>query len=73
MQLFVLEYLFDGIDSKENMVMVGDTIYDVEGAKYHGIPAIGVSWGYGSVQEMIDAGAAAIANTTEEVIALLNQ
>ena len=69
----VLEYLFQQIGSKENMVMVGDTIYDVEGAKYHGIPAIGVSWGYGSVQEMKEAGADAIADTTEEVIALLNQ
>lgn len=32
-------------------VMVGDRDYDVEGAAAHGIPAIFVTWGYGSPEE----------------------
>ena len=51
--------------------MVGDTHFDVEGAKAHGIPAIGVAWGYGQVQDMVDAGADAIAYTMEELLTLL--
>ena len=47
--------------------MVGDTKYDIIGAKAHGIPAVGVSWGYGDVQEMKDAGALCIAHSTEEL------
>ena len=53
--------------------MVGDTKYDVIGAKAHGIPTIGVSWGYGDVEEMRAAGAAAIVDRPEELLAQLNQ
>ena len=51
--------------------MVGDTAYDVIGAKAHGIPCIGISWGYGSIKEMEEAGAIAIANTMEQLYDLL--
>ncbi len=68
----VLTYLLSDIGSKENLVMVGDTTYDVLGAKYHNIPAIGVSWGYGNAQDMADAGAVAVVGTTEQLLELLN-
>lgn len=67
----VIAYLLRENSSSDNMVMVGDTHFDVEGAKAHGIPAIGVAWGYGQVQDMIDAGAVAIAYTMEELLTLL--
>ena len=54
-------------------IMVGDTKYDVLGAKVHGIPTIGVSWGYGDVEEMRAAGAAAIVNTPEELLGQLRK
>ena len=53
--------------------MVGDTAFDVTGAAAHGIPTIGVSWGYGKVEDMEKAGAKAIAHSMEELIFLLNQ
>ena len=53
--------------------MVGDTKYDVIGAKAHGIPTIGVSWGYGDVEQMRAAGAAAIVDRPEDLLAQLNQ
>lgn len=45
---------------KENMCLIGDTIFDVEGANLVGIPAIGVSFGFGDIDEMMHAGAKGI-------------
>lgn len=54
------------------MVMVGDTVYDVEGANLLHLPCIGVSWGYGDSEEMQRAGAAAIASSVAELYRLLS-
>lgn len=67
----VIAYLLEQCGTKENMVMVGDTKYDILGAKAHGIPAIGVSWGYGSVEEMKQAGAVGIADSMDALWELL--
>lgn len=67
----VIAYLLEQSGAKEDMVMVGDTKYDVLGAKAHGIPAIGVSWGYGSVEEMEQAGAVGIADSMEQLLELV--
>ena len=69
----VIAYLLEQSGAKEDMVMVGDTKYDVLGAKAHGIPAIGVSWGYGSVDEMEEAGAIGIADTMEQLLELIKK
>lgn len=52
----------------ENCVLVGDTKYDVEGARKCGIPCIGVRWGYAAEGELEAAGALAVAETPENVI-----
>ena len=69
----VIAYLLEQSGAKEDMVMVGDTKYDILGAKAHGIPAIGVSWGYGSVAEMVQAGAIGIADTMEGLLELIKK
>ena len=69
----VIAYLLEQTGEAGNMVMVGDTAFDVIGAKAHGIPTIGVSWGYGEVRDMENAGAAAIVDTPEELLSLLTQ
>ena len=51
----------------EDCVLVGDTKYDVEGAKKCGIPCIGVRWGYAAEGELEAAGAAAIVETPGEI------
>ena len=56
----------------ESIVMIGDTVFDVEGANELQIPCIGVAWGYGLEQEMTAAGAAAIAHDTEELYQMLS-
>ena len=69
----VIEYLIQENGRTGNMIMVGDTKFDVLGSKAHGIPCIGVSWGYGTVADMQEAGAAAIATTMEELENLLKK
>ena len=67
----VIEYLLDQVGRDMEKVMVGDTKYDVLGAKAHGIPTIAVSWGYGDLQEIRQAGPVAIVDTPEELLQLL--
>ena len=69
----VIAYLLELAGNVEDAVMVGDTEFDVIGASAHGIPTIGVSWGYGDIEAMERAGAAAIAHDTEELLTLLEK
>lgn len=69
----VIAYLLQQAGGVENCIMVGDTVFDVVGAAAHGIPTIGVAWGYGKVEDMKNAGAAAIAETPEQLLELLNR
>ena len=69
----VIAYLLDKIGSVTDILMVGDTEFDVLGAAQHGIATIGVSWGYGKVSAMEQAGANAIANTMDELLHLINR
>ena len=69
----VIRYLLAQVTDVSDVIMVGDTAYDVIGAKAHGIPCIGVSWGYGTQEDMKNAGAVAIAQTPEEVIQIVNR
>lgn len=68
----VIAYLLQENPAADPMIMVGDTAFDVLGAAVHGIPTIGVSWGYGTVADMENAGAKAIAHSMEELLALLD-
>ena len=67
----VIAYLLELSGRDENILMVGDTKFDVIGAAVHSIPTIGVSWGYGKVADMEAAGARAIAYSMEELLQLL--
>lgn len=67
----VIEYLLGQTCAGQDILMVGDTAYDVLGAKAFGIPTLGVTWGFGTWEELENAGAAAIAadmNTLTEYI-----
>ena len=69
----VIAYLLEECGSDENIVMVGDTAFDVIGAKAHGIPTIAVSWGYGLEEDLVTAGATAIARSMDELNRLLSE
>ena len=69
----VIAYLLEQSGGAENAIMVGDTKFDVLGASAHGIPTVGVSWGYGTVADMQEAGAAVIVNTPQELLEYLTK
>ncbi len=54
--------------SCENAVMVGDRLHDILGAKENGLASIGVLFGYGSKDELENAGADYIAETVEDIL-----
>lgn len=50
-----------GLDpTDDSIVMVGDREHDIHGAAEHGIPGIGVLWGYGDEAELRRAGAVSV-------------
>jgi phosphoglycolate phosphatase len=48
-------------------VMVGDRYHDVAAALNNGYRAIGATWGYGTEDELLDAGAHLLAETPEQL------
>ena len=54
-----------------NTVMIGDTAFDIIGAKKNGIPSIGVCYGYGSGAEIAEARAQMIVKSVEELSKIL--
>ena len=52
---------------KEKVYMIGDRSYDVEGARAHGIESVGVTYGYGSMEELKAAKADYIVRSVEEL------
>jgi phosphoglycolate phosphatase len=67
----VIAYVLSQLPQGEDLLMVGDTVFDVLGAKAHGIPTVGVAWGYGDTREMQEAGAIAIAENIQELGSIL--
>lgn len=65
----VLRYLLEMIGADSGAIMVGDTHYDVTGAHARGIPCIGVTWGYGTRNELSEADA--VVDSPEELSAYL--
>ena len=51
----------------EETVMIGDTTYDIEMACAAGVRALGVAWGYHAPDELLAAGAEAVAMTSVEL------
>ena len=57
-----------GVDSGGHVLMLGDRDHDVEGAIANGMDCIGVTWGFGSHQELTAAGASMVVNTPADVV-----
>lgn len=54
--------------SSENAVMIGDKMHDILGAKENNLASIGVLFGYGSREELENAGADFIAENVDDII-----
>lgn len=55
----------------EQCVMIGDRHMDIEGATHHRMRGIGVLWGFGSEDELRDAGAYALVPTPHALLEFL--
>lgn len=55
----------------DDILMVGDRKFDVEGAKAFGLKCAGVSYGYGEEKELKDAGASYITDNLEELFFII--
>lgn len=49
--------------------MIGDRHMDIDGARHHGLRSVGVLWGFGSEEELRQAGASALVATPAELLA----
>ena len=67
----VIQHALDQLGWKRSggakAVMIGDRDVDIKGGKAHGLSTIGVVWGYGSVEELIDAAPSALAGQPSEI------
>lgn len=59
--------------SSENALMIGDRKFDIEGAREHGLSSIGVLYGYGSREELENAGASALAENLAQLSLSITQ
>ena len=72
----VIRYALEknNITDKNLVMMVGDTKYDMQGAKKCGIEGLGVLYGFGAKEELEEAGAVLLAETpmqmAEQLLAL---
>lgn len=68
----VIRHLLKQLPTDEKIIMIGDTIYDIEGANALGLSSIGVAWGYGDLEQMKAAGAVDIANSMDELYQMIS-
>jgi len=54
-------------------IMIGDRRHDLAGAIANDLTPVGVAWGYGSLEELEAAGAAAIAHSPAELVDIVEQ
>ncbi|HFI0421544.1 TPA: HAD family hydrolase [Streptococcus suis] len=64
----VIGYAINQLEAfPKHAVMIGDREHDIEGARMHQLPAIGVLYGYGNKQEFEKAGATMIVETVQDL------
>jgi phosphoglycolate phosphatase len=56
----------------QDATMIGDRHFDIEGARANHVRGLGVAWGFGSLDELRDAGAHAIAEHPADLRAWLD-
>lgn len=59
------------VGAGDRAAMVGDRAFDIHGGITGGVTPVGVVYGYGTYEELREAGAAHIANTVEELRQIL--
>lgn len=65
------QLLQDGVVTADAL-MVGDRGVDMAAARANGLAGVGVLWGYGSSEELAEAGASSLLSTPQELLTLGN-
>jgi phosphoglycolate phosphatase len=60
----------EGLD-RDKTVMIGDRRHDIIGAKNNSLACIGVTYGYGTEKELLDAGADQLATSPSDIFTIL--
>ena len=65
----VIEYALEicGESDMRKIIMIGDRHFDINGAKAYGMDSVGVTFGYGTKEELMEAGATYIADSMKEI------
>ena len=58
---------------KDEMCLIGDTMFDVEGANLVGIPCYAVSFGFGDVGKMLAAGAVDVCDDMKDLQSIIEK
>ena len=68
----VLDYSLNAVNAdRTKAILVGDRMYDAEGAAKCGVDSLGVAWGHGSREELTTCGFTHIADSPADVLTLL--
>lgn len=65
----VIDYALEllGVSDRGSVIMVGDREHDIIGANKCGVASVGVTYGYGSHEELANSGAGHIVDSVEEL------
>ncbi len=68
----LIPYALSKLSAKgdERVVMIGDTKFDCKGAVHCGVDFIGVTYGYGTLSDMKNAGGTVFADTALDILSL---
>ena len=58
---------------RDEMCLIGDTMFDIEGANKAGVPSIAVSFGFGDVDEMVKAGAKTVVDDLRQLPGVIEE
>ena len=67
----LLKFAVDKNPGTVTRIMIGDRRHDLAGAIANDIEPVGVTWGYGSLEELETAGATAIARSPAELVTVV--
>ncbi|MDO4459286.1 MAG: HAD family hydrolase [Clostridia bacterium] len=69
----VIEWVLENmeIEDKAEVLMVGDRMHDIEGAKENSLSSCGVLYGYGDREELEAAGADYIVSSPQEILTVI--
>ena len=59
--------------SKNEIIMVGDRHFDINGASYHNLDSIGVLYGFGSKEELKEANATYIIDSIKQIFEIVSK